>query len=309
MLGQYYWNLRSSESLRKAVEFFEKARAIDPSYAQAYSGLARAYTIMADWSMLPKSEAVPKATAYAHRALELDPRLEEAYAVLAWVTSVYEHDAEEGERLFKRALELNPNYATAHQWYGEVLGNSPERMEESLAAFDRALELDPYSLIIRSTRANQLWFMNRNEEAQAELTLCLAADPDYLPAFYNQYYIFKHEQEYDSAVAAFLRTLEIEGEPPESLTDLRAAYNEGGFDAFCRRLIDVVSPDSSSIHIDPVEIATWYVQLGQTEEALEWIEKAYEERSVLVTRLRVFPLLAPIRDEPRFQEIVRKVGY
>jgi len=179
--GRYYWNKRTGDALRKAIQYFQEAIDTDPVYALAYAGLADCYTTLGWWRVLPPAESFPKATAAAVKALEIDQTLAEAHTSLAHVRLNYDWDTTEAERAFNRAIESNPNYATAHHWRAEYFA-ATGRLDKAVDEDKRALELEPLSLIINSGLGCFLYWARRYDEAIAQIKKALGMDPHFTAA-------------------------------------------------------------------------------------------------------------------------------
>ena len=305
--GRFYWNKRTGESIKKAIEYFNQAIDKDPSYALAYVGLSDCYVVPAN----PQSpiEKMPKARAAATRALELDESLAEAHSALARVLVVYDWDWVGSEREFKRALELNPHFAGAHQWYGgylEMLG----RREESLAERRRALELDPLSLSINFELGIAYYYARDYDRAIQQFQKTLELDPNFplvhwaLPAAYEQ------KGMYDEAIAGFKKGIALRGgtEWSFSMSGLGHAYGVAGKKAEARAVLDELEQRSRQEYVPADSIALVYAGLGEKDQAFAWLEKAYNEHAFKMAWLKVEPGWDSLRSDPRFADLLRRVG-
>jgi eukaryotic-like serine/threonine-protein kinase len=299
--GRYMWNKRSREGFDKALQLFQEAIDKDPAYAPAYSGLADTYGVLASvgYDVLPEHEAMPKARAAALRALDIDPNLAEAHASLAWVKHRYDWDWPAAEREFKLATSLNPGYATAHQWHSELL-STLGRHDEGLEVARRARDLDPLSLIINHNVARRLYFARRFDEAVAESKKTLEMDPQFRVA--RVMLGLEH--------AALGRFKEAAGEFEASGAGSLAgyAYGRSGRTAEALEVLSRLRTDAQSGHVPPTYFMFVHLGLGQKEEALAWLEKGFAARSDYMIYLGVDPILDPLRGEPRFQDLLRRVG-
>ncbi|MBL8205840.1 MAG: protein kinase [Blastocatellia bacterium] len=318
--GRFHWNRRWKEELEKAVVFFKQAIEKDPNYALAYSGLADAYTLIPSTGDLLTTVVRPKeyllqAKAAAQTALKLDPNLAEAHASLGKVLMDYEYDFAGAEKSFKRAIELNPNYATAHQWYAELLFSSSRHDEASRAA-TKALELDQFAVAINLAMLFQLQFARRFDEAlsQAKKVNELFPNPRNFHHFNSN--IYAAQGKYDQAVEEYLLSAKANKDfKPENIAKLKEAYEQGGWDGFGRmrqeisieRLNARQAKDPNG-YVGAYEFASAYAWGKNKDKTIEYLNKAYDERESWLVALRVGKNFDFVRDDPRFKELVRKVG-
>jgi eukaryotic-like serine/threonine-protein kinase len=304
--GRYHWNKRSPDGLRKAVEYFSQATALDPNYALAYAGLADAYVVLPNMDRrVSRREMMPLAKDAALKAVALDYELAEAHTSLAAILRKYDFDWAGAERHYKRAIELNPNYPTAHQWYGELL-ISEGRFDEGLAEVRRALELDPLSLITNLSLGLGLRVSRRYDEAIAQLQKTLELDPNFADANAFLAASFAHKGMYEEAVAANARQMAREGAPPAVIEAAKGAYAKEGWQGYLRFLVRTL--ESLENPARPEGVAGLYGQLGEKDKAFEWLEKAYAERSDGLSLLKVDPWFDPLRSDPRCTDLMRRVG-
>jgi len=301
--GRYFWNKRTSEDFERAVQYFQQAIGKDPRYARAYAGLADAYGLMSTWTMAPRNEFMPKARAAALQALKIDETLAEAHASLALVAENSDYDWKTAEKEFQRAIELDPDYATGRQWYAEYL-SWQGRFDDALAESQRAQRLDPLSLIIATDRGTILYYGRQYDRAIAECRAVLSMDPRFSLARAFAFYALVKERKFPEALE------EIEG--GQSSDDLRGLwahkaylYGQWGrtaeaqnasakFEQLAPRLRDRTQ---ASILAD--------IGTGRKDRAIAFLQEAYSEHSNLVTSLKVDPRYDPLRDDPRFQELLR----
>jgi serine/threonine protein kinase/tetratricopeptide (TPR) repeat protein len=305
--GRFYWNKRTGESIKKSIEYFNQAIDKDPSFALAYAGLADSYVVPAN--RLPPREKMPKAKAAAMRALELDETLAEAHTSLARVLAVYDWDWAGAEKEFKRAIELNPRYAVAHQWYGgyfEAMG----RHNESIAERRRAQELDPLSLMSNFELGVAFYFARNYDQAIEQSQKTLELDPNFplvhahLPAAYEQ------KGMYDKAIAGFQKGITLRGGTAWSfsMSGLGHVYAVSGKKAEARAVLDELKQMSRQEYVPADGIALVYAGLGEKDQAFTWLEKAYEEHAFRMAWLKVEPQWDSLRSDPRFADLVRRVG-
>jgi len=305
--GRYFWNKRTADGLKVALAYFNQAIDEDPKYAQAYSGLADTYSLLGDWQyavMTPK-EALPKAKAAATKALELDSALGEAHNSLAFCLDGFDWDFDSAGKEFRRAIELNPGYATAHHWYAwhlSLLG----QYDDAIAEMRKAESLDPLSLIINADLAELLVLAHSYEEAIRQSRKTIEMDPNFALAHNQlaQAYLQKHMN--DEAVAELQEAAQLSGESPTVMANLGRAYAASGKRSEAIKLLSALKKRSNSIYSHGSEIAVIYAALGDTDQAMNWLEKGFEERFNPGVLLR--PGFDPLRSDPRFQDLLRRIG-
>jgi TolB-like protein/DNA-binding winged helix-turn-helix (wHTH) protein/Flp pilus assembly protein TadD len=305
--GRYFWNKRTADSLKVALAYFNQAIDEDPKYAQAYSGLADTYALLGDWqyAVMTAKEAFPKAKAAAIEALELDGALGEAHNSLAFCLDGFDWDLDSAGREFRRAIELNPGYATAHHWYAwhlSLLG----RYGEAIAEMRRAENLDPLSLIINADLAELLVIAHFYDESIFQSRKTIEMDPNFGLAHNHlgQAYLQKHMN--DEAVAELQKAVQLSGGSPTCIANLARAYVASGKRNEAEKLLSELKKRSSPGYSHGSEIAVIYTSLGDTDQAMNWLEKGYQERFNPGVLLR--PGFDPLRSDPRFEDLVRRVG-
>ena len=307
--GRYYWNKRTREGLEKGLEYFQQAIEIDPGYALGHVGVADTYGILGDNNLLPPEETFPKARAAALKALEIDENLAEAHTSLALVIFGYDWDWEGTEQEYKLAVKLNPSYATAHHWYGMFLSNMG-RHEEAIAEIRKARELDPLSPRINANVGRVLYFARRYDQAIEELKKALELHPNNMAAVNSLADAYWLKEMYDEAIATFERGRIIGGASAEEVAALREAYAEEGTRGVLRLWLKEAESRRTEGHlVPPLGLAGLHVGLGETDQAFAWLEKGYAERDYDMTLLRVYPFFDPIREDPRFQSLLRRLNF
>jgi adenylate cyclase len=303
--GRYYWNKRTEEDLKQAIAHFQQAIEINPVYALAYAGLADCYVVPTN--PLPPREALPRAKAAATKALEIDNTLAEAHTSLAVVMMQYDWDWAGTEREFQRAIELNPNYATAHQWYAEYLA-AMGRLDEAIAKVKRAEELDPLSLIISWNVGRILIFARQYDQALEQGRKILELYPtsdweahDILALAYEQ------KGMYDEAIAEYE---EAWGFTEEEIDEFRQAYAVGNMAGYWQKRLDILERPPKQEAVNPFLSIPIYARVGEKDQAFEWLERAYQEQSLgwFVVDLKVDPMLDPLRDDPRYADLLRRMN-
>jgi len=306
--GRYFWNKRTRDGFRRAVEYFKQAIEIDPTYARAYAGLGDAYGYLGGDDPAAQSESVAKAKAGARRALELDETLSEAHASLGLFAMNYDWNWAEAEKEFRRAIELNPNYATARQWYGEFLAYMG-RFDEAVAEIERAHELDPLSLIISTDVAKVYTLARRFGEAIAQYKRTLDVDPDFVEARALLAMAYSMNGQHDEAASEILKVKDLENYPA-FLSWLVYVYGRAGRADEAQRALRRLKDLSKRTFVSPLWMAVAYTGLGEKDQAFAWFEKVFAERSSGggVT-LKVNPIFDSLRPDPRFQDLLRRAGF
>ena len=305
--GRYYWSKRTEGELRKGAECFEQAIALDPSYALAYAGLADFYIILGWYSYVAPCESYPRAKAAATRALQIEPNLAEAHTAMGFISLLYDWEMPAAEKHFRRAIELNPGYAPGHHWYADFLAANG-RLEESWREAQRAHELEPLSLIINWNLGWIRYFSRQYDEAVAQFRNTLELDPNYLVAymFLGQPYV--QQRLYDQAEEAFQRAVELSGRAAVSLALLGHSQALAGRRDVARALLAELEERSKTAYTSPIFFAWIHLGLDDKDLAQSWLEKAFAERSNWLAWLAADPRYDSLREDPRFRDLVRRVG-
>jgi len=306
--GRYHWNRRTGAGLQPAVQYFEKAIAKDPAYAAAYAGLADCLSVLGFSGFVSPEEGCRKAKVLAMQALELDPSLADAHASLAFAAVFYDYDFITAEREFERSIELNPRYATAHHWFGYCLGPMG-RYEESYTEVKRAVRLDPHSLMIRVSLGVVSWWARRYDQAIDEFEKVLDLDPNFIWAHCGLGFNFCEKSMHQRAIAAGRRAVELSGGAPTFVGLLGAACATAGHRDEARKILQQLQELSKQRYVMPYLVARIYASLGETDEALRWLEIAYEEHAAGIVQLKVDPRLDSVRSDPRFQDLLRRMNF
>jgi TolB-like protein len=306
--GRYFWNKRTVEGMNKSIGYFNEAVEKDPSYALAYVGLADSYNVLAQFGELAPGEAMPKSKNAALRALEIDDTLAEAHASLALVNKLYDWDWAGAEMEFRRAVELNPNYANAYHWYAMFL-SAAARHDEALAEIRRAKEIDPVSLIISTNEGWILFCARRYDAAIEQLQKTMEMDPNFANAHYKLSLVYEAKGMYEEALEEFLTFETLAGASQETVAAFRRAYSASGWSGYCRQQLSRLQKASKKRYISPKYFVLTYLQLGEKDRAFEWLEKSYQERGEVLLYLKVDPRFDPLRPDPRFADLLRRVGH
>jgi len=303
--GRFFWNRRSEDGLRRAVQLFEQAVASDLNYAPAHAGLADCYALLASIAIaaIPPNEAMPKAKTAANRALELDPGLAEAHVSLAYVSLFYDWDWPAAHAGFKRALELNPGYATAHQWYGEYLATVGS-FDDALSEFARARELDPLSLVIPTAVASVCYYQRRFDRAIEECDRVLEMDSGFVPAWLNLARAYLQKRLYRRAISELERARKLAEGNPALVMTLGVTFALAGKRAAANEILDGLKRLARSRYVPAFCFAAIYSALGNRDQALRWFIKARDERCEYLAYLSREPVADLLSGDSRFAAIL-----
>jgi TolB-like protein/DNA-binding winged helix-turn-helix (wHTH) protein/Tfp pilus assembly protein PilF len=304
--GQYFWNKRTVDGFQRAIEYFQQALAKDPNYARAYAGIADSYALIGGYSGAPQTEFEPKARAAALRAVEIDDSLPEAHTALALIVQNYDWDWQTAEKEFRRAIELNPNYATAHHWYAEHLmwlGRFDEAFQES----ERARQLDPLSLIIATDNAAILYYSRQYDRAIERFRAVREMDPSFSHAGMIRG-AYAQEGMFADVLAEIKKERRLLGDGPWSWSEQAYILGRTGQRVRARRALAKLEQWNQRQPVDPALFAYAHIGMGNKDEAFVWLEKAYAQHSNAMSSLKVNPIYDPLRGDPRFQDLLRRVG-
>ena len=305
--GRYYWYKLNPEGLQKAIEYFQQALEKDPAYAPAYAGLADSYNLLAFFNVFPPREVMPKAKAAAVKALELDDNLAEAHVSLGWAGFTYDLDWPAAGKHFERAIVLNPAYPLAHSYYSLYLG-ALGRPEESLTEAKRALDLDPVSPAINHYVIVQLYLARRFDEAIEQCRKTLELDPSFTPVHGTLAEVYSAKGMYREALAEYEEYSALSGGSPRSTAFVGYAHARLGQRSQAFRVLEQLRAASKQKYVPALSFAIVYVGLGEKEQAFLWLEKAYDERTNSLAYLKVQATWDPLRSDPRFADLVRRIG-
>ena len=304
--GRYFWNKQTEEGFRKGIDYFNQAIRDDPNYALAYAGMSDCYALLSDFGFVPPREGFPKAKEAATRALAIDEKLAEAHTSLGRVKRDYDWDWPGAEQEFKRAIELNPNYPSAHQWYAVYL-SSLGRHQEAIAEIKRALELDPLSLPVNSVTGRVLYLARQYDEAIEQSRKTIEMDPRFATAYQNLGRSYEQKGMYAEAVATFQEWNKVA--PGHGLAFLGRAYALAGKTDEAQKILAQLKELSARRYVSPYHVAMIYAGLGDKEQTLAWLERAYQQRNHNMVFLKVEPELDGLRSDPRFADLMRRVGF
>jgi DNA-binding winged helix-turn-helix (wHTH) protein len=305
--GMYFWNKRTVAGFQQAIEYFQQATTIDPHYALAYAGLANSYTLLTAYSSASSTLYMPQARAAALRALELDERLAEAHTAVALIVQNHDWDWQTSEKEYRRAIELNPDYPTAHHWYAEHL-MWMGRFDEALHESERARQLDPLSLIVAADNGAILYFSRQYDRAIEQCRTVLRKDPNFVRAGGVIIFAYVEKGMFSQALAGAETSHRLYGEGSWYWSMLAYSYGRAGQLERARRELEKLEKVSRHDQLDPVIMLWAHLGVSDKEEALADLEKAYSQRFGILTTLKVEPAFDPLRSDPRFQDLLRRVG-
>ena len=304
--GRYFWNERVRDSIGKAVKYFEEAVKVDPDYALAYSGLADCYLIYSDRGWLAPRIAVPKGKEYALTAFRLDPRLAEVRASLGLVF-MQEWKWQEAEKEFEKAIELNPSYSAAYNWYGVSLWLTG-KYEEAVQKTERASELDPLSPLIASNLFRDLLSLGRRDEALGQFRRLTELSPDSWQEHSSHSMIHLMESRFEDAISESEKANHLLGENLGLKAQLGFVYGMGGRKEQAIKILDVLRVAEKNDYVPDCWIGIVLFGLGRRDEAFEHLDKALEERSMVLLYLRNFPWFEKIRTDPQWASLEKRIG-
>ncbi len=307
--GRYAWNKRTSEGVIEGIKYFEEAIALDPTYALAYTGLADSFALHIDYRNVPVHEGHQKAKFYARKAIALDDTLAEAHASLAWSLFVYDWEWVEAAKEFRRAIELDPQYAPAHQWYAFMLA-SQGKFDEALIEGHTAQENDPSSVSVRRSLGYCYLYARKFEQAHYHLDRAIAMNPTAEESYRIQGLILTFQRQFEAAETMLREALAL---APAGGTYTKAtlgyALAVAGDSSYGRRVAAELEEKAKTEYVSPVELAIVYIALGEKEKALDWTERAVDERRGWAAYLRVHPIVDPLRSEPRFEALIQRMRF
>jgi TolB-like protein/DNA-binding winged helix-turn-helix (wHTH) protein/Tfp pilus assembly protein PilF len=308
--GRYFWSRRDPDGLTRALHYFQQAVEKDPNYAPALTGLADTYSLLgaAGFDILPASEAMEKARAAAKKALSLDDGLAEAHASLGFVLYSYDWDWVHAEQEFKRAIALQPSYATAHQWYSQYLSDLGHR-NEALMEAQTALRLDPLSLIVNENVARIHYFARDFERAVEGSRKTLEMDPTFSIAHLRLGRAYAAKSMYREAVHEFEEFARLSGDSALATASIGNALARSGNRSGAIHSLTELQTISKQSRVPSICFALIYVGLGDKNQAIAWLEKSYQERSDFLRVSKVDPLFDSLRDDARFQDLLRRIGF
>jgi serine/threonine-protein kinase len=306
--GRYYWNKRTSDGIKQAIEFFELAIDSDPNYALAYAGLSDCYNLLTDYAGVPPNETFPRAKAAARKALEIDETVAEAHVSLAHAYFSYDWDWKVAEAEYRRGIELSPNYATGHHWYGwywAMRGNH----QEALSRIQQAQELDPLSMIINANAGLFHYFAHNYQDAIRQYEKTLAIDPNVSLVHYYLGMAYEQQGELSKALTAYQKAYTPTTKSAGIISAMGRIYALLEDKPRAKEFEDRLNQLAQESYISACIIARIPIALGEEDRAFELLGKAYQDRDELLLWLKVDPRFEPIRKDPRFQSLLNKINF
>ncbi len=305
--GRYSWSKRTEEAVRKSIDYFRQAIDKDPGYALAHAGLADSYNILGYFAYLPPKEAFPPAKSAASKALEIDPTLAEAHAALGYARLYFDWDWPGAEKEFQRAIQLNPNYPIGHHYYANVLV-ALGRIEEGIAEFRKALEIDPLYLIINAALGWAYYFSRQYDSAVEQLRKTVDIEPSFAQAHIWLAEVYVKQRRFEEAVAEFKTALELAGNSTYHGVRLAQAYALAGERDLARKMLGEFYEISKQKYVSSLDLGVVHLALGEEDRAFEFFEKAYGERARGLVFVKMDPRFDPVRSDPRFHDLMRRIG-
>ena len=301
--GRFYAVKRTAKDAKQAIDYYQQAVAIDPNYALAYAGLAEANWFLALYSYPQINEIVPKARELALRAIELDGSLAEPHSILGVICRSYDRDFACMEREHKLAIELNPNYSEGHRRYGLLLQDLG-RFEEAHSEIKRAQEIDPLSPVTNQQNAELLFCERKYNESETLSKTNIDLDPNYWYAHLQLFYVYRMKRDYAAAVEELARVQDARGEP-DAAKFIRESFVNGDWPGFLRKITE----QRARLKLYPYFVATFFAELGEKDKAFAALNEALETKDQHTGQMKVDPYMDPLRDDPRFQEVLKKAGF
>ena len=304
--GRFYWNRRNEEGMKAAIRLFEKALEKDPDYALAWTGLADTYSLMGEYTNISRREIYPKQMAAVNKALEIDPNLGEAHISLATSLMLNDWDWVNSEKEFKAGLELSPNYATGRHWYAEWLlftGN----LSEAVSEISKAVDLDPVSPGILKDKGIHFYYTRQYDRAIDVGLKTVELYPDFVPVYRFLSLCYQAKGMIDEAIAENRRWGKFTRNKVKTDLALAHIYAASGHKAEAQTLIRKIRPGELGPN-DYRSMAMVYAALGEKDHAFEWLEKSYDRHEESLCSLKVDPKFDSLHSDPRFNEILNKVG-
>jgi Tfp pilus assembly protein PilF len=305
--GRYFWSKRNETAFHTAIRFFEKAIEKDPNYALAYAGLAHYYNLLGEYTNYSRKDLYPKAKAAVKKAIELDNQLAEAHISLASILMLNEWDWEAAEREFKIGIELDSNYATAYHWYSELLLFTG-RPDQGIMTIELASQLDPVSMAILKDLGISYYYARQYDKALEKAMATMVLDPDFITVHRLLSLCYHAMGEYDLALAENEKWGKMTHSTVKTLLAKAMILASAGKKEEAKAAMEEMHAIHSLGQNDNRSMALIYVALGEFDVAFEWLQKALDAREESLCSLKVDPKLDAVRNDPRFNDIVRKIG-
>ena len=305
--GRFFWNKRTGADLRKAIDYFNQAIVQDPVYARAYAGLADSYALLSVFGAAAPHDSIPQAKAAAKKASELDDSLAEAHASVGRILTGYDFDFPRAIAEFERAIALNPNYATAHHWLGWGPLSATGQFDRAIVEGRRAVELDPLSSINNADLGLIYIHAQRYDEAIEQLRKIIELDPHFYIAPFYLGLAFQLKGQFSEAIEAYQKAVELDDDP-ENLAYLGQAYARAGRRDEAQKILARLTDEAKSRYVSAYSLAVLLLALGEKDRAMDELERAWREGAGNdIFTIKVDPVLADLRGEPRFEALVQKI--
>ena len=305
--GRYFWNKRTLEGFRKAIDCFDEALHLDPNFALAYAGLADAYSFMGGYGYFPSREAYIKSKAEALKALELDASLAEAHTSLATVQYRYDWNWKEAEQSFQKAILLNPGYITAHHWYG-VFQVLTGKFKEGIAKVEKAATIDPLSVVIQWTLGYTCFYARDYDRALKACWRALEIDPAFARVYIDIGLCYIQQSKNQEGIYEIQRGISLLDPGPTLLSTLAYAYGVLGQKEEALKILQDVTEEAKRQYVSPYNFALIHIGLGDKDQAFEYLEKAFERREDALVSLKVNPRFDSLRSDPRYDALLKRIG-
>jgi len=305
--GRFFWNKRTVDSLEKSIRYFRQAIELDAHYALAYAGLADAHIVLGLYGTSAPPDVMPQALEAVRQAEEIDDSLAEAHISEGCIQAIYQWDWKSSEHQFRKGIELKPEYALGHHWYAINFLTPLERFEEAQRSINQALEYEPLSLVIHSTIGLVHYFNRQYDQAIRQLEKTLQLDSDYPVTHFFLGRALVQIADFQGAMEHFQKALKFFGDSTNMLATFAHVAALAGKETITHKIIAQLQEISQRMYVSSYDRASIAVGLGRTEEALEWLDRALQERAYLLIYLKVDPLMDPLRSEIRFQKLVQQI--
>ena len=305
--GRYYWSKRTSEGIKSGIHYFLQAIAIDPNYALAFAGLADCYIMAGFYDHLPPADAFPEAKKAALEALELDAALAEAHISLAAIRTFYEWDWFDAERDFKQGIRLNHNSVKAHHWYACSL-TSQGRFEEGFGEMKLAQALEPFALIIIRDVGRHYYFLRQYDQAIERCRKTLEIDPGFFLAYFYLIPAYEQKGRFEEAIKDLQKAITLSGGSASMTALLGHVHGVSGQRDKALEVLKELEEKSEREYVPSYYFVLVYLGLDEKDQAFRWLERAYRERSTHLVWLKVDPIFDGLRSDPRFTELIRRIG-
>ena len=301
--GRFYASKRTAKDAQSSIDYYQQAVAVDPKFALAFAGLAEANWFLALYSYPQVNDLIPKAKELALKALGLDNSLAEPHSVLGVICFNYDHDLACMEREQKVAIELNPNYSEGHRRYGLLLQDLG-RFEEARLSYKRALEIDPLSPVTNFQSAQVLFFERKYDESETQSKKNIELDPNFWYAHLQLFYVYRMKRDHAAAVEELAKVQDARAEP-EAAKLIRESFTGGDWPGFLRKITE----QRERVKLYPYFVAGLFAELGDKNKAFAALDEAFETKDQHTAWLKVDPYMDPLRDDPRFGEMLRRAGF